>query len=740
RQLFKNHPYGQQPTIGLPEHIKNPSLRNIGKYYAAHYVPNNMAIFISGDIDAEETIEIIDQHFSAWRPGDLPEPQTWEEPPLAGREYVECSYEGEEYALLAFRTVPRSHPDAEALLVFDMVLDNAMAGLINLNLNQRQRVRQAGAFPGQMNDYGAQYFWGVPKDGQPLEEVEALLLEQIELVKRGEFEDWILAAILNDFKKRVKGGLEDNAARAGMIRESFIAFEEWDHTVAQLDRIEKVTREDVMRVAAAYFSGGYVAGFRKDAPHQPPYYDKPDLAAIDIDPNRESEFGKRIAALPSAAVEPVFVDPVRDYTKTADESGVTLYHVPNRINDLFSFSISVDIGRRQDDRIGVATALLEKAGTDRLDPEALRKEWYRLGTDFAVVAGDDETTVSIAGLDEQFDASLALLVECLTAPISDDATLETLKRNLLKSREDAQKQPDTLMRALFLHHRYGEESPYLRRLPGPAVEALALDELLGLIRGLARYRRTVFYTGSLPLEAVQAALARHCPVKGPLDAPPPYTFLRAKAPERSEIAFVHREMGQAHIRIEFGDVEFDETLTPASQLFNEYFGGGMAGVVFQELREARALAYSAGARYIPGNRLGDQNLMIGGIETQADKTVEAVSTFIDLFDALPPSPERFALAKESLINLYRTGKVGFRQVAGVVRSWERLGLAPDPRAQRYPVILASSLDDLLRFHQQHIGDKPKLISIVGDRAKIDMDRLGALAPVTELTADQLFTP
>ncbi len=740
RQLFKVHPYGQQPTIGLPEHIKNPSLRNIGGFFSTYYVPNNMAIFISGDINTDAAIAVIDRYFSAWQPAELPGKKTWQEAPISGREYVECTYEGEEYALLAFRTASRGHADAEALLVLDMILDNATAGLINLNLNQAQRVREAGSFPAQMNDHGAQYLWGVPKDGQTLEEVEQLLLEQLEIVKKGEFEDWILPAIINDFKKRIKGGVEDNAARVSMMRESFVGFEDWDHAVAQLERLERVTKEDVMRVAAAYFSGGYVAGYRKDAPHQSPLYDKPGLAAIEIDPNRESEFGGQIAAMPAAPIEPEFVNPETGYRKLEDPNGVTLYYAPNPLNDLFSLTISVDLGRRQDDRIGVAAALLEKAGTERLAPGALRKEWYRLGTDFAVVAGDDETMVSISGLDENFAPSLALLVECLRAPASDDATLEQLKQIILKSREDAQKQPDTLMRALFLYNRYGEQSPYLRRLPGPAVQALTLDELLGLVRGLLDYERAVFYTGSLPLETVQAALADQCPAKAPLTDPPPYEFLRARTPEQTEICFFNKEMAQAHIRIEFGGVEFDEALTPSSQLFNEYFGGGMAGVVFQELREARALAYSAGARFSAGNRRGDQYLMAGGIETQADKTIEAVTAFVNLFDEMPVSQDRFTLAKDSLINLYRTGKAGFREVCGVVRAWERLGLTPDPRRERFQRIIESDMDDLMSFYRDHIGNKPKLISIVGDKSKIDMAGLGAIAPLTELTPERLFTP
>ncbi|MCH8294913.1 tetratricopeptide repeat protein [Candidatus Poribacteria bacterium] len=188
--LYKNHPYGQQTTIGTVEHLKNPSLRQMYEFYQTYYVPNNMAIHISGDIDSEEAIRIIDAHFSKWERKELPEPKTWEVTPIQGVERVTVKYQAEEYVLLAFRTASQNHADAEALILIDMILDNATAGLINLNLNQGQKLRRAGSRPDMNNEYGAQFLWGIPKDEQSLEEVEQLLLEQIELIKTGELRGW----------------------------------------------------------------------------------------------------------------------------------------------------------------------------------------------------------------------------------------------------------------------------------------------------------------------------------------------------------------------------------------------------------------------------------------------------------------------------------------------------------------------------------------------------------------------
>ena len=81
--LFKVHPYGQQSTLGTVEHLKNPSITAIEEFFAKHYVPENMAICISGNIDPDRTIEIIEKYFSSWKNPEAlrPEPK-WEEKPL----------------------------------------------------------------------------------------------------------------------------------------------------------------------------------------------------------------------------------------------------------------------------------------------------------------------------------------------------------------------------------------------------------------------------------------------------------------------------------------------------------------------------------------------------------------------------------------------------------------------------------------------------------------------------------
>ena len=741
--LYKNHPYGQQTTIGTVDHLKNPSLVLIKNYFDTWYVPNNMAISISGDINIEETIKIIDEHFGAWERKELPPIKSWEEQKLTEPERLTVKYKAEPYVMLAFRTASRAHEDVEALKLFDMILDNSVAGLINLNLVQQQKVRAAGSSPAFMNDYGQQNLWGIPKEGQTLEEVEKLLLDQVRLVKEGQFEDWILEAIMTDFKKAQKAQLESDLARTTLMTSSFIGHTGdpaayWDYEVGEIARLEKLTKEDVIRVANKYFGEGYIAGYRVDEQQQVPSIEKPQIDAVTIDPSRQSAFAKRVLALPFDPMEPTFVIPGKDYKVFDYAEGVKLYYSPNPLNDLFSLSINVEFGTQENNKIAIATRLLDLSGAGDLSAEELKKEWYKLGVDYGVSAGENESFISISGLDENLEPALELLMKVINEPTADSETLEELKKIILVQREDAKKDPATLSAALTNYHRYGDQSYFLRMLPSEQLKQLEVKELHRLITNLLSYKHTISYTGSLPIERVVQILKKHHPIEGKLQDPPPYRFLKAKKAPETEIYFHNKEVAQATVRIEFPNGDYDESLYTPIELYNSYFAGGMSGIVFQELREARALAYSAGAQYANGSRLNDENLVIGVIGSQADKTPDAVAAFLDLFDNLPESPDRFAESLNALDNSYRTSKIGFRGVIGAVRSWERLGLEPDPRRRRFRQLEDAKLENLMAFHAERIKNRPKLISIVGDKNRIDMEALAKFGPITEIPLEQMF--
>jgi len=259
-----------------------------------------------------------------------------------------------------------------------------------------------------------------------------------------------------------------------------------------------------------------------------------------------------------------------------------------------------------------------------------------------------------------------------------------LVRITIANRSDATKDHRTIQRALYRYARQGDQSYYLNVPTNAELAELTAEELHELVSGLLGYQLRLEYTGSLSVEVALEKLAAHFLLAdGEVREAPAFEAIPIREPQSTEILLLNKEMAQAMVRIESGDVPYSEALRPEIDLFNEYFYGGMAGIVFQELREARALAYSAWAWYFTGNRQNEPNVMVGSIGCQTDKTTEALGAFLGLIDDMPQSSERFAEAQEAQeaqINSLRTSRLGFRQLLGAVRMWEKQGVTIDPRS------------------------------------------------------------
>ncbi len=739
--LFKVHPYGQQPTLGSIEHLKNPSIRAIEEFYSKHYVPENMAICISGDIDPDETIQIIEEHFSSWKSeSPLRSEPKWEEKPLSGREFVQVQYLGEEQVILAFRTAPRFHPDYHAIRLMDMIIDNSVAGLINLDLVEKQLVRSAGCYPQNYNDHGVHSFYGIPKEGQSLEEVEELILAQINRVKVGDFDDWVIPAVINDFKKQQKEDRENNAKRVELMRDTYLSFVDWKTSNSEIEKLEKLTKEDVVRVANQYFGENYVAGYRIDAQHKLPSIEKPKIDPLVIDPDKESTFMKNVSELPFDPFDPKFIEEGKNFITKEISPGLKLIHVNNPLNDLFTLEMRMESGSRHNSMLPYAKRMLDRSGADGISSKDLKIEWYKLGTDFAFAVRERLSSLILTGLDENFAASLKLARDLVEKPNISDETWEETRNIILSERDDEQKDPRAISNALAHFHRYGNRSRYLERPSDSDLNASSVQSLSAMLQDVLQAERTVLYYGpQSPEEVINLISNGFSGEQEKFLSSKPLEKLRSINAKQNQIYFFEKEMAQAQVRLEFSVGTYEEEKIAASQLFNEYFGGGMAGLVFQELREARALAYSAWAHFFTPSRPDEENILVGSIGCQADKTIEAVLAFMELLENMPINQTRWESAHSSILSSYRTNPIPYRSTAGYVYDVNALGLKGDPRKDRFERMSKSSIETLSEFYKNSIQPKAKLLSIVGDSSKIDLSELEKIGPVTRIKAEQLFT-
>ena len=261
--LFPNHPYGQQTTIGTAEHLKNPSMIDIHNYFDKYYVPNNMAVVLVGDLDFEETIQKVNNTFGKFERKEVEHPVLPKEEPLTTVVENEVFGPTAESISIAYRTGGVNTEEEKFVTLADMILANGNAGLMDLNLNQKQLVQYAGSSTTFLNDYGYHSLSGSPKEGQSLEELKVLMLDQINKLKKGEFEDWMIDAVVNDLKKSQLKQFESSTAVADAYVDAFIHNEKWEDKVRFLDDLKKITKQQLVDFANSFYKDNYVVTYKR---------------------------------------------------------------------------------------------------------------------------------------------------------------------------------------------------------------------------------------------------------------------------------------------------------------------------------------------------------------------------------------------------------------------------------------------------------------------------------------------
>ncbi len=249
RALFPNHPYGQQTVLGEAAHLKNPSMKNIREFFATFYVPNNMAVVMSGDFNPEEVIKIIDKYFGKLKPSPVPvlkfKPETPNTAPIV-REVIGLEAEN---VRIAWRFGDANSNDIPYINLISMILSNGRAGLIDQNLNKKLLTLGAGSSISTFADYSTLNLMGRTRAGQSLEEVKVLLMEQLELLKKGEFPDWLMEAAVNNLRLQEIRRLESISGRAMAKATSFMNNVPYAATVNYLDELNKITKINLVAFA-----------------------------------------------------------------------------------------------------------------------------------------------------------------------------------------------------------------------------------------------------------------------------------------------------------------------------------------------------------------------------------------------------------------------------------------------------------------------------------------------------------
>jgi predicted Zn-dependent peptidase len=736
--LFPHHPYGTQTVLGTQEHLKNPSIINIKNHLKTYYVPNNMAVCMSGDLNPDSAIVIIDRYFGGFTPREVAPLQLSEESLILPMEEKTVYGREAESVAIGFRFAGAASEDADLLKLLDMVLMNGQAGLIDLNINQQQKLLRATSQVIGLTDYQALLLQAVPKQGQTLDEAKALLLEQVEKLKNGEFEDWLLQAVMTDFRLNTIQGRESNTARARSFVSAFTDGIAWKDEVESLDRLAKITKPQLVKFANERLGNSCVVVYKRTgADPDEKKIDKPEITPVQLNRNAESAFLTQLKGAQVKPIEPVFLDFNADLSKLKLKSGVEVLYKQNRENELFELIYVFDMGANHDKELPLAASYLKYLGTDRYTAEQLKQEFYKQGSSFGVSSSNERVYVSLSGLSSNMTASLELFEHLLAHAQVNEKAYANLVDDMLKARANAKLNQSANFSRLRSYGIYGALSPATNMLSEAQLRQLNPQTLVDKIHGLAGYKHRVFYYGPERDAGIVAALDSHHKTPKALKNLPTETVF-TEQPTTGKVFFAHYDAKQVYLTMFSKLGKYDKALVPIVTLYNEYFGGGMNAIVFQELREARGLAYSASAEYALPARLDKSTYVNTFIGTQTDKMGEAVAVFNTILNDMPESEAAFKLAQESIIQRMRTERITKSGVLWAYDNAQRMKLTYDIRRDVFTMVPTMTLGDVKNFQQKHVKNLPYTYCILGDEKAVDFEKMSTFGAVEKLTQEQIF--
>ncbi len=740
--LFPTHPYGTQSTIGTGEHLKNPSMVNIHQFFNSYYVPNNMAIAMAGDFDPAQVIAWAEKYFGSYTPKEINRPQFPPQPVLQSVVRKEVLGQEAPSVQLAWRAEGAATEDPLMLNLINSMLYNRKAGLIDLDLLQRQQVLDAGSMSEIMEDYSIAYLSGKPREGQTLEEVEQLLLGVLDKLRRGDFPDWLIEAAIKDIRLKQIRSFESNYGCVEAMTEAYVLGIPWERYIGAIDRMSKITKKQVMDFAGKYLrNDNYVVVYKRTGEDKTVIkVEKPAITPVAVNREAQSEFCRAFMAQSSPRLAPAFVDFDAQIKTFPLRGGIQLDYVTNTSNELFNLNYIFEMGRLSDKKLALAVSYLPYLGTDRFTAAQLQQEFFKLGLSFDVTANDERMYVSLSGLNESLEEGLKLFEHVLSNAQPDETALKNLVADILAKRENDKMNKSTILRQGMLNYaKYGSVSPFTDILSKSELEAIQPDELVQWIHSLSGYQHLIYYYGPSNVKEVALKLMAHHVPPAELKKVIPARVYREADTNTDKVYFVDFPMVQAEIlMVSKGTPKFSLDEYIMADYFNNYFGSGLSSIVFQEIRESRALAYSAGCNYSSPGRKDRSHYFTSYVGTQPDKMRDAITAMREIIEKMPVSEDRMESARQSVLKRIESERINPSNLYWTYRSNLDRGIAGDVRKDLYQKLQHTTVQDLKQFQERYVKGRHYTILVLGDKKSIDMNYLRGLGDVVEMRLQDVF--
>ena len=741
--IYKGCPY-ERDVIGKPEHLKNPRLSRLIEFYNTWYVPNNMALIIVGDFDTQKTKPMIAETFGRLQSKELPNRPVYPETELKGKKHYKLGYNPQ--VAWVYPGVKEGDPDQDALDFVCMLLYNGQTGLLD-KVNTKGDVQFAGVFNDARRNTGRLIIEAVPyydANQQMFEDdatTERIIMREVDKIKSGNIPDELIASVKRIYAQSEKVANESPAYKMSALVDAFTYGKPTDDIFTANEKIQALTKEEIARVAKKYFGAQYMTISFDEAAKTPKAntLPKPNIKPLDPVKDAKTEYAAEFAKLPKDEVKQTFND-FNDVKVSELGENVKLRYTANDKNDIFTLTLRYGVGEHEMPMLPYATQLMEDAGImgeKPLEGKDFDEKIAELGGSVSYGCSDSYFTVSISGEDENFAKIMNLVNRQLLMPYLEQKQLDAIKGSVFFDRLTRQKRTAVQKSALMQYALYGKKSAYLDEVKFIDIWNLDGVQVQRLVAAARTYALDAFYCGTLSPEKVAAELPL---VEGVKPSNSPFVQDRQSYTKPTILFLPNSNVQQADLYFYINGKPYDIAIDVASDAFNQYMSGGFTGVVMNEIRVKRSMAYSAyGVNSTPA-LTGKENFFYGYVGTQSDKVADAISVYMDILTDMPKDSTNIEALRAALKQAAQTAKPSMRGKAATFEAWQRLGYKEDPSKVNAAAIDALTFNDIEKFYEENIKGKPVTIILMGDPKKIDLKAIQSKCgcKVTKLSPAKLF--
>lgn len=756
---LKGTPYAY-PIIGATDSLKNPRLSEMYRFFKTYYVPENMGLILCGDLrlatdsasghmTLTQLRSLLERTFGQLQPSAQPIKET---PRATLRDFRHTDAFRVKVPIPLVKAsgylwqAPSEHDsDFVAFQVMAPLLSNATkTGLIDSLVTSGKLFYAMGIDRGyNFKDFSAYGFGLVPRlPFGSRKKAERLCLAQVEKLKRGDFSDQQLATEKLTAQRNMMLDLETIEGRSKAMINAFSHNLQWSDITNRYQAVAKVTKADIMRVARRWLGDDSLKIVKTFGRYPKEHVSQPGYKPV-TPPHagEQSSYAKAMMQEPTERLTPKTVDFDRDVSSTPLTPLVNLYTAGNPANDVYTLKLIYRIGERNDPRLSVLADYLNRIGTQRHNRQSFARQLRQYGASLTASSSPSSFTVTLTGLEPYLNNAVTLLQEWLSEPKADHRQLKRLAKTARLNRYTLLKNNSETANAVIAYAARKDDSPYLTRLSAKGISRLRDDSLLQLFNEVQTYQTDIAYCGRQPSEAIAPLLRQRLPISR--------TTRRWHQASRQLKAYDHRVIylydnpsARQTIVGVYQPIPPQRDMSSRARLtlWGNYFGGGMQAVLFQEVREFRALAYSAhGSTLQPDLRTqgAERCGFYAKIGTQSDKSMQTLILLDSLLDDMPARQNNMEAARQAVVNAVNNSYPSFRDLPVYVAGQRLLGYTHDPDADLLSATDTLGMDDTVAFFRENIRQQPRALIVVGNKRMLDMNRLRQMGRVVELKAKDI---